>query len=96
MHLSRSVAEIAAVYAVHATRPDDVGAVEIIFRTEAEVRHFARQRSSDTRFWAASVTRYDIGVFGSRHPLAWYVDGEEQDPRVNRPYYGTDGPVAAF
>lgn len=84
------------VFAVHTTRPDDVGAVEIVFTDERAARGYARSRSQDWRVLSASVTRYTIAVLGSRHPVAWYRNGEEQHPRAARPdgrYYPTDGPT---
>ena len=84
-----------AVFAVHVTRPDEgAGAVEVIFGSESEARRYAKDRSRDARFLAASVTRYHLGVFGSRHPVCWFVDGVEADPRAPRHYYGTDAPVS--
>jgi hypothetical protein len=82
------------VYSVHATRPDDTGAVEIVFRTEREAIAYAKDRSTDWRVLAASVTRFTIGELGTRHPVAWFVDGEQQSPRAARPggrFYPTDG-----
>lgn len=32
------------VYAVHSTRPDDVGAVEVVFQTEKDACGFAQSR----------------------------------------------------
>lgn len=31
----------------------------------------------------------------TRHPVTWYLDGQEQDPRTRRPgrLYPTDGPA---
>lgn len=83
-----------AVFAVHVVRQGgDIGAIEMIMNEEEDARRYARDRSRDTRFWSASVTRYHVGVLGSRQPIAWYVDGQEQDPTTPRRYYGTDGPV---
>ena len=45
------------VYAVHSTRPDDVGAVEIVFIDEREARRYAQNRSQDWRVSATSVIR---------------------------------------
>ncbi len=73
------------VYSVHATRPDDPGAVEIVFRTEHEAIAYAKDRSTDWRVLAASITRFAIGELGTRHPVAWFVDGEPQPPRAARP-----------
>jgi hypothetical protein len=83
------------VYAIHTTRPDDVGAVEIVFADEREARRYARSRSCDHRVLSASVTRYTVGQLGTRHPVAWYRQGEEQDPRASRPgqFYPTDHPA---
>jgi hypothetical protein len=81
------------VYLVHATKPDDVGAaVEIVFTTEDEARAYALDRSRDWRVLAVSVTRYLIAELGTRHPVAWYVNGAEQPRRAPRPgrLYPTD------
>jgi hypothetical protein len=82
-----------AVYSVHTARPDDVGAVEIVFTTEREARAYALDRSRDWRVLAASVTRFVVGQLGTRHPVAWYVDGIDQPHRAARPgrLYPTDG-----
>lgn len=79
------------VYSVHTAKPDDVGAIEIIFRTEREARSFARDRSRDFRVLSASVTSFLIGELGTRHPVAWYVDGEEQSRKFDRQLFPTDG-----
>jgi hypothetical protein len=73
------------IYSVHTARPDDIGAVEIVFRTEREAIDYAKDRSTDWRILAASVTRFTIGALGTRHPVAWFVDGKEQSPRAVRP-----------
>lgn len=89
-----------AVYSVHTARPNDIGAVEIVFRTEREAIAYARDRSTDWLVLAASVTRFTIGELGTRHPVAWFVDGKEQPARPARPgrlyptatAHGPDGP----
>ena len=86
------------VYAVHTNRSDEVGAVEIVFTSASEARRYARSRSNDHRILSASVTSYVVGQLGTRNPVAWYVDGQEQYPRAERPggrYYPTDGPCSA-
>jgi hypothetical protein len=85
-----------AVFTVHTMRPDDIGAVEIVFITEKEARAYARDRSTDFRVLASSVTRFTIGELGTRHPVAWFVDGKEQSQRAPRPgnFYPTDGSPA--
>ena len=81
------------MFTVHVTRPDDVGAVEIVFLTERDARAFAEDRSRDFRILAASVTRFVVGELGTRHSVAWYTDGVEQPHRGARPgrLYPTDG-----
>jgi hypothetical protein len=81
------------IFTVHTMRPDDVGAVEIVFTSEMEARAYARDRSTDFRVLASSVTRFTIGELGTRHPVAWFVDGKEQPQREPRPggFYPTDG-----
>jgi len=62
--------------------------------TSADVaRAYARDRSTDFRVLASSVTRFTIGSLGIRHPVAWFVDGKEQPQREPRPgsFYPTDG-----
>jgi hypothetical protein len=87
------VSDLQRVYAVHTTRPDEVGAVEIIFSDERQARKYALSRSNDFRILSASVTSYRIGELGTRSPIAWYQHGEEQHPRTPRPgqFYPTDG-----
>jgi len=87
----------AVVFSVHTTRPDDgAGAVEVIFTDERSAKNYARSRSNDWLITSASVTRYTLGQFGARHPVAWYRDGDEQNSRATRPdrrYYPTDYPA---
>ena len=73
------------VYAVHATRPDEVGSVEVIFHDEPSARAYAVSRSGDHRVLAVSVTEFVLGELGSRQPVAWYRDGQLQDQRAPRP-----------
>jgi hypothetical protein len=83
------------VYPVHATKPDDVGMVEVIFLTEQKARRHAAERSHDFGVLATSVTRYALDALGTRTALAWYVNGTEQPhrkARLGRPY-PTDGCV---
>jgi hypothetical protein len=70
------------VYAVHSTRADETGAVEVLFCSEAEARAYAVSRSNDFRVLASVVTRYALGRLGTRHPIAWYINGEPQDARA--------------
>jgi hypothetical protein len=83
------------VYSVHTARPGEVGAVEIVFTSEQEARVYARDRSTDWRVTSASVTRFTLGVLGTRSPIGWYVDGVEQRQRWDRQLYPTDGGAPA-
>ncbi|MBP2369921.1 hypothetical protein SAMN05216207_109311 [Pseudonocardia ammonioxydans] len=78
------------VYSVHATKADDVGAVEIVFRTEGEARTYAQSRSSDDRVLSTSVTSFHVGRLGTRRSVAWFVDGVEQSVSFTRRIYPTD------
>ncbi|MGH3615224.1 MAG: hypothetical protein ACRDRK_22040 [Pseudonocardia sp.] len=69
------------VFTVHTSRPDDIGAVEIVFLAEREARAYALDRSRDHRVLSASVTRFAVGQLGTRTPVAWFVDGAEHDRR---------------
>lgn len=84
------------VYTVHTVRPDDIGSIEIVFTTESDARVYARDRSTDFRVLASSVTRFTIGHLGTRHPVAWSVEGMERPQREPRPgsFYPTDGSPA--
>lgn len=73
------------VFAVHTTKPEVLGAVEIVFRSEDEAREYAADRSTDERVLSASVTAYVVGQLGSRRPVCWFSAGEEQAPRFDRP-----------
>jgi hypothetical protein len=84
------------VYTVHTVRPDDIGSIEIVFTIERDARVYARDRSTDFRVLASSATRFTIGHLGTRHPVAWFVEGMEQPQRERRPgtFYPTDGSPA--
>jgi hypothetical protein len=75
----------AHVFAVHATKPDDVGAVEVVWRSERLARQYAAERSTDFRVLATAVTCYRLDMLGTRRSIAWYVKGVEQPIRKPRP-----------
>jgi hypothetical protein len=79
------------VFTVHVTKPDDVGAIEIVFRTEQDACAYAQDRSRDFRILSVSVTRFTVGELGTRRPVTWFVNGEEQQQRWDRQLYPTDG-----
>ena len=76
---------------MHTTKPDSVGTVKIIFDSEAAAREFARDRSTDFGVLSAAVTRFRVGELGSRHPVAWFVRGQQQPQHFDRQLYPTDG-----
>lgn len=81
------------VFTVHTTRPDDIGAIEVIYPSEREARTFAADRSRDHRVLSASVTRFALGEFGTRSPVTWFVNGEERPQVWDRDLYPADGAV---
>jgi hypothetical protein len=78
------------VYSVHATKPDDVGGVEVIFGSEGEAREYARSRSTDDRVLATSVTSFRVGRLGTRTSVTWFIDGAEQPRSFTRRLYPAD------
>lgn len=79
------------VFSVH-TATDEIGAVEIIFLSEQEAPAYALDGSRDHHVLSASVARFVVGQFGTRSPVAWFVDGVERDrQRHNHQLYPTDG-----
>jgi hypothetical protein len=73
------------VWTVHATRHDEIGAVEMIFADLPEAVAYAVERSMDTTVLSTSVTRYTLAENGTRTSVAWYVDGQRQEQRGRRP-----------
>lgn len=78
------------VYSVHATKPDDVGGVEVVFGSEGEALEYARSRSTDHRVLSTSVTSFRVGALGTRRPVAWFIDGAEQPRSFTRRLYPAD------
>jgi hypothetical protein len=79
------------VFTVHAVKLGEVGAVEIVLDDERTACAYARDRSRDFRVLSASVTRFTLGELGTRHRVAWYVDGVEQPRLHDRQLYPADG-----
>ena len=79
------------VFSVHTTHPGRPGTVEVVHASERAAREYAADRSRDDRELAASVTAFRIGELGTRQWVAWYVDGEEQPLRFDRPNLYPDG-----
>lgn len=80
-----------AVFFVHTSRPDGIGAIEVVFDNQRAAEEFAVDRSKDQGVLSASVTRYFVGELGNRRPISWFVDGVEQPRRFDRRSYPTDG-----
>ncbi|MBW0100905.1 hypothetical protein [Pseudonocardia sp. KRD291] len=80
-----------AVFSVHTSKPDDIGAIEVVFDNQLAAEEFAAGRSKDPGVLSASVTRYFLSELGSRRPISWFVDGIEQPRRFDRHPYPTDG-----
>jgi len=78
------------VYSVHATKPDGVGGIEVVFASEDEARAYASSRSTDDRVLSTSVTSFRIGMLGTRRSVAWFIDGTEQPRSFTRRLYPTD------
>ena len=57
----------------------------MIFSDEQAARAYAISRSTDHRVLAVSVTELVMGELGTRHPVAWYRDGQLLDQRASRP-----------
>lgn len=79
------------VFSVHTTKAGEIGAIEIVFASEEAARSYARDRSGDHRVLSASVTRFVVGELGTRHPVAWYADGDERAQVFDRQLYPSDG-----
>lgn len=78
------------VYSVHATKPDEVGGIEVVFATEHEARAYASSRSTDDRVLSTSVTSFRVGMLGTRKSVAWFIDGAEQPRSFTRRLYPAD------
>lgn len=66
------------VYAVHAVRPEEICATEVIFTDKATADAWAIEVSSDPETLAGAVTRYTLDTPGERHPESLFVRGERQ------------------
>jgi hypothetical protein len=53
----------------------------VLFASEAEACAYTKRRSTDFPVVASVVTRYALGELGSRHPVAWYVNGPSSPSR---------------
>ena len=79
------------VYAVHAIRPDEICATDVIWTVKAKADAYARELSTDPGVLAGAVTRFVLNSPGERSPLALYVKGELQEV----PHLSNDRQIAA-
>lgn len=70
---------ITHVYAVHAVRPDEICATEVIWSAKGNAESYARELSTDPDVLAGAVTRFVLNTPGDRHPEALFVKGERQE-----------------
>ena len=66
------------VYAVHAVKPQEVCATDVIFTSPTVADEYARDVSTDPGVLAGAVTRYVLDSPGERHPESLFVKGERQ------------------
>lgn len=67
------------VYAVHAVRPEEICATEVIFTSSDRADEYASAVSTDPGVLAGAVTRYVLDRPGERHPESLYVKGRRQE-----------------
>jgi hypothetical protein len=67
------------VYAVHAVKPAEICATEVIFTGQDKADHWAEQVSTDPEVLAGAVTRYVLNSPGERTPISLYVKGQRQE-----------------
>jgi hypothetical protein len=79
------------VYAVHAVRPHEICATEVVFTTPENADSYATEVSTDPGVLAGAVTRYVLDTPGERHPMSLFVKGERQQV----PHLSDDRQVAA-
>lgn len=67
------------VYAVHAVRPEEICATEVVYTVKSDADKWAAAVSTDSEVLAGAVTRYTLNTPGERHPESLYVKGEQQE-----------------
>lgn len=80
-----------SVYAVHAVRPEEICATEVVFSFPGQAEDWARAVSTDPGVLAGAVTRYRLNSPGERTPVALFVKGERQQV----PHLSDDREIAA-
>jgi len=66
------------VLAVHAVRPEEISATEVIFQFLTMAEAYADALSTDPGVLAGGVTRFSVDEPGTRSAVALYVQGERQ------------------
>lgn len=67
------------VYAVHAVKPAEICATEVVFTALGRADDWAREVSTDPNVLAGAVTRFTLDSPGERHPESLFVKGERQE-----------------
>jgi hypothetical protein len=79
------------VYAVHAIRPDEICATEVIWTTKDRAEAYAKELSTDPGVLAGAMTRFVLNSPGERTLVALFVKGERQQV----PHLSDDRQIAA-
>lgn len=66
------------MYAVHAVKPEEICATEVVFTSLEKADEWAVAVSTDPEVLAGAVTRYTLDGPGGRHPESLFVKGERQ------------------
>lgn len=72
------VSDRALLYAVHAVRPDEICATDVIWTAWRQAMDWAKELSTDPGVLAGAVTRYVADTPGLRTPVALFVKGTSQ------------------
>ncbi|WP_037069273.1 hypothetical protein [Pseudonocardia acaciae] len=79
------------VYAVHAVRPNEICATEVVWTVKNKADEYAQELSTDPGVLAGAVTRFVLDSPGERHPESLFVNGNRQEV----PHLSDDRQVAA-
>ena len=70
------------VWAVHVLKDDGARFAEAVFAHAARASDYARTRSGDRGVRGAVVTRFAVGVLGTRSTVEWFAGGTACDGRA--------------
>jgi hypothetical protein len=68
-----------SIYAVHAVKPAEICATEVVFTEKDRADHWAAEVSNDPGVLAGAVTRYVLNSPGERTPVSLFVKGQRQE-----------------